>query len=79
MFIDRKAEFEQLGRLYNSERAELFVLYGRRASWENGTFACILCDKPHIFFIATASSDNEQLTTFSQQVYGFNHVDVPKV
>ena len=30
MFIDRKAELEQLESLYASERAELFILYGRR-------------------------------------------------
>jgi len=46
---------------------------------KTGTFACILCDKPHIFFIATLSSDNEQLTTFSQQVYGFNHLMFQRV
>ena len=34
-------------------------------------------DKPHIFLIATLSSDSEQLATFSQQVYGFTHADVP--
>lgn len=35
MFIDRKNEMEQLNQLYNSDRAELFVLYGRRQVGKN--------------------------------------------
>ncbi|MDO9065721.1 MAG: ATP-binding protein, partial [Chloroflexota bacterium] len=34
-------------------------------------------EKPNLFFIATLSSDNEQLATFSQQIYGFKHAEVP--
>lgn len=77
MFIDRKTELEQLSQLYNSDHAELFVLYGRRRVGKTELLRAFCADKPHIFFIATLSSDSEQLATFSQQVYGFSHAEVP--
>lgn len=77
MFIDRKAELNQLDHLYRSEQAELFVLYGRRRVGKTELLRAFCVDKPHIFFIATLSSDSEQLATFSQQIYGFSHPEVP--
>jgi len=72
MFIDRKTELELLGQRYRSNQAELFVLYGRRRVGKTELLHAFCADKPHIFFIATLSSDSEQLATFSQQVYGFH-------
>lgn len=77
MFINRKAELDQLERLYNSDHAELFVLYGRRRVGKTELLRAFCTDKSHLFFIATLSSDNEQLATFSQQVYGLIHSNVP--
>ncbi len=77
MFINRKAEFEQLNHLYSSDHAELFVLYGRRRVGKTELLRAFCSNKPHIFFIATLSSDTEQLATISQQIYGFNHTEVP--
>ncbi|MFZ2098518.1 MAG: ATP-binding protein, partial [Anaerolineales bacterium] len=36
-------------------------------------------EKPHIFFIATLSSDSEQLASFSQQIWGFDHSEISVV
>lgn len=77
MFINREAELDQLNRLYNSDHAELFVLYGRRRVGKTELLRAFCTDKPHLFFIATLSSDNEQLVTFSQQVYGLIHSSAP--
>ena len=77
MFIDRKTELELLEQRYRSNQAELFVLYGRRRVGKTELLHAFCADKPHVFFIATLSSDSEQLATFSQQVYGFTHADVP--
>ena len=33
MFFDRKMELDQLTQMYASDRAELYVLYGRRRVW----------------------------------------------
>jgi uncharacterized protein len=78
MFIDRTSELEQLSHLYGSQRAELFVLYGRRRVGKTELLRAFCEGKPHLFFIATLSSDHEQLSTFSQQIYGFSHEDVPQ-
>jgi AAA+ ATPase superfamily predicted ATPase len=77
MFINRKAELEQLSRLYRSDRADLFVLYGRRRVGKTELLRTFCSDKAHLFFIATLSSDSEQLATFSQQIYGIDHKEVP--
>lgn len=77
MFIDRERELDVLDQHYRSNQAELFVLYGRRRVGKTELLRAFCADKPHIFFIATLSSDSEQLATFSQQVYGFNHAETP--
>ncbi len=77
MFINRKTELDLLDQRYRSNQAELFVLYGRRRVGKTELLRAFCADKPHVFFIATLSSDSEQLATFSQQVYGFTHTDVP--
>ena len=76
MFIDRKIELEQLHQSYTSDHAELYVLYGRRRVGKTELLRAFCDEKPHLFFIATLSSDNDQLATFSRQVYGFTHPDV---
>lgn len=77
MFINRIAELSELNRLYGSNQAEFYVLYGRRRVGKTELLREFCQGKPHIFFIATLSSDIEQLTTFSQQIYGFSHNYVP--
>lgn len=77
MFIDRKTELAQLDLLYQSNKAEFFVLYGRRRVGKTELLRFFCQDKPHIFFIATLSSDHEQLANISQKIYGFSHADVP--
>jgi AAA+ ATPase superfamily predicted ATPase len=78
MFINRQDELEQLSALYRSERAELFVLYGRRRVGKTELLRAFCSGKDHIFFIATLSTDHEQLATFSQQVWAFSHDGTPE-
>ena len=77
MFIDRVADLAQLAKLYRSDRAELFVLYGRRRVGKTELLRTFCADKPHIFFIGTLNSDRDQLAAFSQAVWGFTHTSVP--
>ena len=76
-FFDRKNELALLDQRYHSEQAEFFVLYGRRRVGKTELLRAFSEDKPHLFFIATLSSDSEQLAGFSQQVFGFDHAEVP--
>lgn len=77
MFINRKTELELLTCLYESDRAELFVLYGRRRVGKTELLRAFCEDKPHLFFIATLSADGEQLATFSQQIWAITHPETP--
>lgn len=76
MFINREAELAHLEQLYQSDRAELFVLYGRRRVGKTELLRAFCEEKPHAFFIATLSSDHDQLAAFSREVWRFGHTEV---
>ena len=78
MFINRQAELANLEARYHSGRAELFVLYGRRRVGKTELLRHFCEDKPHVFFIATLSSDFDQLASFSQAIWGLTHSNVPE-
>jgi hypothetical protein len=77
VFIDRKAELANLEARYRSGHAELFVLYGRRRVGKTELLRHFCADKPHVFFIATLSSDLDQLAAFSQDIWRLTHADAP--
>ena len=76
MFFGREKELAHLESLYASSRAELFVLYGRRRVGKTELLRSFCADKVHIFFIATLSSDHDQLAAFSQAIYRILYTDV---
>lgn len=76
MFINREAELTQLEELYHSQAAQLFILYGRRRVGKTELLRSFCADKPHIFFVATLSSDASQLAAFSQEIWRFLHGEV---
>ena len=78
MFIGRETELAYLETLYASGRAELFILYGRRRVGKTELLRAFCAGKAHIFFIATLSSDHDQLAAFSQDVYRLIHAEVPE-
>jgi AAA+ ATPase superfamily predicted ATPase len=78
MFINRETELDQLEKRFVSEKAELFVLYGRRRVGKTELLRTFCEGKSHIYFVATFSSDRDQLMAFSQAVWGFSHTDVPE-
>ncbi len=77
MFVNRTVELFHLNSVYHSERAEMFVLYGRRRVGKTELLHEFCSDKPHLFFVATLSSDNEQLANFSQNIYQWLHSEAP--
>jgi AAA+ ATPase superfamily predicted ATPase len=52
MFVNRRSELELLEKHYESGRAELFVLYGRRRVGKTELLAHFCQDKRHVFFVA---------------------------
>jgi AAA+ ATPase superfamily predicted ATPase len=77
MFVNREIELTQLEELYRTDKAELYVLYGRRRVGKTELLRFFCQDKKHLFFIATMSSDADQLAAFSQQIWGYTHDEVP--
>ena len=77
MFVNRLTELASLEAHHRSGRAELFVLYGRRRVGKTELLRHFCTDKPHLFFIATLSSDFDQLASFSQHIWRFTHADAP--
>ena len=73
----RKAELANLEAHYSSGHAELFVLYGRRSLGKT-ELRQFCVGKPRVFFIATLSSDRDQLAAFSQEIWRFTHADTPE-
>ena len=76
VFLNREPELSELDRLYRSERAELYVLYGRRRVGKTELLREFCKDKPHLFFVSTLSSDSHQLASFSQQIWAYTHSQV---
>src|SRR5574341_510038 len=77
MFINRQKELDLLTAMYRSNRAELFVLYGRRRVGKTELLRAFSEGRPHLFFIATLSADPEQLAVFSRQIWSFTHAETP--
>ncbi len=73
MFVDRDTELSLLEKMYQSDQAELFILYGRRRVGKTELLQAFCRGKAGLFFIATMSSDRDQLASFSQQVYSLLH------
>ena len=73
MFVNRTEELARLQTRYSSGRAELFVLYGRRRVGKTELLREFCKERPHIFFVATLSSDGDQLAALSRQVWLFTH------
>lgn len=78
MFINREAELAQLEQRYGTDQAEMYVLYGRRRVGKTELLRAFCEGKPHVFFIATLSSDRDLLASFSQEVWRFDHTQVPE-
>ncbi len=69
MTTNHETVLAQLNQAYQSPAAQLFVLYGRRRAGKTELIRDFVADKAHIFFIATLSSDADQLAAFSQLVH----------
>jgi len=68
MFIDRIRELALLTEQYNSGKAELFVLYGRRRVGKTELLRAFCADKPHIFYVADLGTESSALAEFTRQV-----------
>lgn len=68
MFIGRESELQFLNERYNSKKAELIVLYGRRRIGKTETLKEFCKDKNHVFYSCKECTDKEQLKSFSDVI-----------
>lgn len=71
MFIGREKELSDLNTLYEQDKFQLLVLYGRRRVGKTALLNEFCRDKPTIFYSAEQSNDKLNLEKFSAQIFQF--------
>ena len=67
-FIDREQELAFLQSKWQEPAAQLIVLWGKRRVGNTELVTQFIMDKPHIYFLAESTSDQDQLKRFSVAV-----------
>ena len=73
MFIGRKKELLSLEKLYNTDKYQMPVIYGRRRIGKTALIHEFIKDKPHIAFTAIESSRKQNLENLSKSIYSFQN------
>lgn len=68
MFYGREHELSLFNERYNSNHAELIVLYGRRRVGKTELLRHFAKDKSHVFYVCRETVDSEQLKLFSKKI-----------
>jgi len=68
MFVNRDSELALLEKHYNSNRAEFFVLYGRRRVGKTELLAHFCEGKRHVFFVADQAPEQTLRTNLSAAI-----------
>lgn len=72
MFIGREKELAILDNLYNSDKFEFAVIYGRRRVGKTALISHFIQDKKAIYFMGVESNEKQNLENFSQAVFECN-------
>jgi len=65
MFIGREKELATLNGLYNSDKFEFAVIYGRRRVGKTALISHFIQDKKAIYFMGVESNEKQNLENFS--------------
>ena len=68
MFIGRKAELQQLNELYQTNKFQCVIIWGRRRVGKTTLINEFIKDKPTIYFTATESTAKDNLESLSQSI-----------
>ncbi|MBQ9008541.1 MAG: ATP-binding protein [Clostridia bacterium] len=72
MFIGRERELASLNRLYNSDRFEFVVLYGRQRVGKTALINHFIDGKPAIYFLGLESNAKQNLVNFSRSIIEYS-------
>lgn len=68
MFFNRRTELKRLNERFQSNQAELLIMYGRRRVGKTELLQQFASDKPHLYFLADLSNDSDQLSQFTEKI-----------
>ena len=71
MFIGRQRELSSLDKLYNSNKFEFVVIYGRRRVGKTALLTRFIDGKAAIYFMGVESNEKQNLENFSQSIMEF--------
>ena len=72
MFVGRERELETLNKLFNSERFEFVVMYGRRRIGKTALINKFLESRPAVYFTGVESSEKQNLENFSRSIFEYS-------
>lgn len=72
MFIGRKNELEALNRLYQSDKFEFVVIYGRRRVGKTALINHFIDDKKAVYFMGIESNERQNLENLSKCLIEFS-------
>ena len=72
MFIGRENELNTLNKLYNSDKFEFAVIYGRRRVGKTALINEFVKDKDNIFFTGVETNAKQNLDNFSRCIMEYN-------
>ncbi|SDN56261.1 ATP-binding protein [Acetanaerobacterium elongatum] len=75
MFVGRHSELQKLNDLYNSDKFEFAVIYGRRRVGKTTLINEFIKDKNTIFFTGLETNSKENLENFSQSITRLQYGD----
>ncbi|HBY21588.1 MAG: ATPase [Clostridiales bacterium GWE2_32_10] len=78
MFIGREKELSKLGELYEQDKFQMVVIYGRRRVGKTTLISEFCKDKEHIFFSAEIMNEKLNLKKFTKSVTSYFKVDYIK-
>ena len=72
MFIGRTRELDTLNKLYDSDKFEFAVLYGRRRVGKTALISEFIHGKKAIYFMGVESNEKQNLENFSQSIMEYS-------
>ena len=71
MFIGRERELKALNNLYQSDKFEFVVLYGRRRVGKTALINAFIDKKKNIYFMGVESNAKQNLENFSNSIFEY--------
>lgn len=72
MFIGRERELDTLKRLYQSDKFEFVVIYGRRRVGKTALINQFIKEKKSIYFMGVESNEKQNLENFSKNILEYS-------